>query len=422
MITTNMDYGRNFYVYTDDIKGEWSNPIYVRQGGIDPSLFFDQDGKVYLTSNGHDDGVQGIFQCEIDIHTGEALTKSRCIWYGTGGRFPEAPHLYKINDMYYLMIAEGGTEYGHMITIARSKDPYGHFESCPNNPILTHRNLGEHRIQGTGHGDLVQDEAGNWWMIFLGFRTTGPWMNFHHLGREVFLAPINWDKEGWPVVNETGTVDFNMELKNRKLPYRFRSENSEFLNEEKNNKTKSSALQWNYLRNPCMKNYKISNDYKEFSLKGTAVTLNDVDSPTFIGFRQKEFQCEFKCELLFNPKENGEEAGLTIIMDEKHHYEIAISRQWNINRIILRKTIGSLHAIVKDHVYENDSVILKIEGNELNYCFSFVNNTGESFEMGYGETRYLSSEVAKGFTGVYFGLYATGNGRDSTTEAVFRIK
>ncbi|WP_171026096.1 MULTISPECIES: glycoside hydrolase family 43 protein, partial [unclassified Clostridium] len=134
MITTNVSHGGNFYVWTEDPAGEWSEPIFLAQGGIDPSLFFDDDGKVYLTSNQPTGGDWTIAQSEIDIATGQLLTKPRTVWTGTGGRHPEGPHLYKINGKYYLMIAEGGTELGHMETIARSDSPYGPFESCPHNP------------------------------------------------------------------------------------------------------------------------------------------------------------------------------------------------------------------------------------------------------------------------------------------------
>ena len=123
MVTTNDTTHKNFYVYTDDIYGEWSELVYVDQGGIDPSLLFDGE-KVYFTSNGtDDDGEGGVCQCEIDIKTGKKLSRTKCIWKGSGGRYLESPHLYKIGEYYYLMAAEGGTEYGHMITYGRSDSP-----------------------------------------------------------------------------------------------------------------------------------------------------------------------------------------------------------------------------------------------------------------------------------------------------------
>ena len=154
----------------------------------------------------------GIYLCEIDVETGKQLTQSRLLWQGDGGRYPEAPHIYKKDGWYYLMIAEGGTEYGHSITIARSRDIYGPYESNPDNPILTNfqRISQNSPIQGTGHGDLIEDQKGLWWIVFLGFR---PQNGSHHLlGRETFLEPVDWSDEGWPVVNGTGTADIQMQV------------------------------------------------------------------------------------------------------------------------------------------------------------------------------------------------------------------
>ena len=110
MVTTNVSDGGNFYVTTKDPAGEWSDPIYVREGGIDPDLFFDDDGKTYLLSA---QGAGEIHLAEIDLKTGRLLSRSEIIWRGTGGRCAEGPHMYKKDGWYYLMIAEGGTEYGH---------------------------------------------------------------------------------------------------------------------------------------------------------------------------------------------------------------------------------------------------------------------------------------------------------------------
>lgn len=119
---------------------------------------------------------------------------------GTGGAYPEAPHLYKINSFYYLIIAEGGTEYGHMVTASRSNDPYGPFEPCPYNPILSNRSM-KSSIHATGHADLVQAQDGSWWAVCLGIRPVSYPMR-HHLGREVFLAPVTWTDDGWPIIGK----------------------------------------------------------------------------------------------------------------------------------------------------------------------------------------------------------------------------
>ena len=160
MITTNVDGGGNFFVTAKDPAGPWSEPVWLRDfGGIDPSLFFDDDGTVYLTGQGSGAPGQprGIYQTTLDVKTGKLLGPLRLVWDRTGTRYPEGPHLYKIRGRYYLMIAEGGTEYGHMVTIARSDSPWGPFEACPRNPVFTHRQTeNDMPVQGIGHADLVE--------------------------------------------------------------------------------------------------------------------------------------------------------------------------------------------------------------------------------------------------------------------------
>jgi len=133
MVTTLVPKWKNFYVTAKDPAGPWSEPVWLEQGGIDPDLFFDDDGEVYLTTSGNQ-------MCRIDIETGKQTDATQVPWPGSGGSCLEAPHLYKVNGKYYLMAAEGGTHMGHMETIARAETPYGPYETCPNNPILSNRN------------------------------------------------------------------------------------------------------------------------------------------------------------------------------------------------------------------------------------------------------------------------------------------
>lgn len=137
--------------------GEWSDPVYVDQLGIDPDLFFDEDGTVYYTTS-YDANGQGAYQSRIDIKSGERLSEVKLIWKGSGGQYPEGPHLYRVGSWYYLMISEGGTEYGHMVTVARSKSPQGPFEGCPHNPILSHRSLLK-PVHATGHADWYSHQT-----------------------------------------------------------------------------------------------------------------------------------------------------------------------------------------------------------------------------------------------------------------------
>lgn len=407
MVTTNVVSKGHFYVHTTDPSGEWSKPVWVDQCGIDPSLFFDDDGKVYFTSTGDN----CIVQSEIDIKTGKRLTDVKRIWAGTGGIYPEAPHLYKINKTYYLMIAEGGTKYGHMETIARSDNPWGPFGSYPYNPILTHRRS-IRPIQATGHADLIEAHNGTWWLVFLGIRPND-FPRYHHLGRETFLTPVTWTKDGWPVVGRSGKV--SLEMKADCLPF-YPWEKEDVRDDFKSEKL---GLQWNFLRNPRDEDWSITERPGWLRLLGSGVTLDDTDSPAFLGRRQRHFRCCVSTLLDFSPKREGEEAGLTVLMNERHHYEIAVTRLENKRCIIVRRRIGNRTAIIARKEIGTGSVRLKIEADREMYHFSCALNGQEFRIIAKSKTRHLSTEVAGGFTGVYFGMYATGGGKKSTTPAFF---
>lgn len=402
MTTTNDSLRQNFYVWTDNIYGEWSEPIFVDQSGIDPDLYF-ENGKTYFMSNGADDfGVEGIVQCEIDIETGHKLSPSRTIWQGTGGRYLESPHMYKINGLYYLMASEGGTEYGHMVTYARGQSVSGPFEPYYNNPVLTNRNLGGYELQGVGHGDLIQDHDGNWWMFHLGFRQIGRWLTFHHLGREVFLTPITFDEEGWFTAGHQGTTLISFE--SDRIP-------QDVVQEEQKVYTFENTdwnLDWCYLRHPLTDNYVLEND--KLQLKGTEVALDVPASPTFIGLRQRDFTMELSCDVSLT---DGE-AGITLYMDENHHYDLAIRKSEHRYSVIERLNIGDIKSIEHEvDVQNNNNATLLIRANHERYSF-FLHTNGQDIPLGTAQTKYLSSEVAGGFTGVLIGLYAYG--KDSSAE------
>lgn len=409
MVTTNVGGMGNFYVWTDDIHGEWSEPVLVEQGGIDPSLYF-EDGKTYFMSNGDDDeGVSGITQCEIDIETGKKLTPSKCIYHGAGGRYIESPHLYKFGKEYYIMVAEGGTEYGHMVVYAKGPTPYGPFENYPQNPVLTNRNLGGYVIQGCGHGDLVEDNNGNVWMVHLAFRQIHRWMPFHITGREVYLVPVTFDEDGWfsagvngitPVEIETDRIPDSV-VQKRKLVETFANTQLE--------------KEWVYLRNPKKEWY----DFSEAGLlmKPGAMTIEEtVKSPAFLAIRQRQMEgtVQVRVKLIEG------EAGISMYMNEEHHYDLFIRKKGDSYEVVKRSAIGRVSC--EQNVVEigkKGEALLEIGLTSLDYYFACVveNDEGEAVkhDLGKLQTRYLSSEVACGFTGVMIALYAQS---EAQTEAV----
>ncbi len=401
MVTTNVGGMGNFYVWTDDIHGEWSEPVLVEQGGIDPSLYF-ENGRAYFMSNGDDDeGGSGITQCEIDIETGKKLTPSKCIYHGAGGRYIESPHLYKFGNEYYIMVAEGGTEYGHMVVYAKGPAPYGPFENYPQNPVLTNRNLGGYVIQGCGHGDLVEDNDGNVWMVHLAFRQIHRWMPFHITGREVYLVPVTFGEDGWfsagvngitPVEIETDRIPDSV-VQKRKLVETFANTKLE--------------REWVYLRNPQKAWYDFSAD--RLLMKPSVMTIEEmVKSPAFLAIRQREMEGRVQVRV----KLTQGEAGISMYMNQEQHYDLFIRRKGEAYEVVKRSAVGwvSCEQNVAE-IGEKEEALLEIGLTNCDYYFSCVveGTDGKKpvkHDLGKLQTRYLSSEVACGFTGVMIALYA----------------
>ncbi|MFC4809618.1 glycoside hydrolase family 43 protein [Paenibacillus sp. GCM10023250] len=411
MTTTNVSGGGNFYVYATDPRGEWSDPIFVDQPGIDPDLFFDEDGTVYYTTS-HDAQGQGAYQSRIDIRTGERLSDVRLLWRGTGGQYPEAPHLYRIGEWYYLLLSEGGTEYGHMVTVARSARPDGPFDACPHNPILTHRSRLK-PIHATGHADLVQGPDGGWWAVFLGIRPAG-YPARHHMGRETFLAPVTWTEDGWPIIGDAGTIGETMPAGN--LPLRPRTEEAAREDFDR----EALAPCWNFLRSPDPRNWSLTSKPGSLTLFGSEATLNDAGIVAFVGRRQQHFSFRARAHLTFAPERDGEEAGLAVYMNERFHYEIAIVRQAGTRKLLFRRRLGTLWKVENEMPWPADSVVLSIQADASEYRFGFSESEAcAPVPFGQGECSMLATEVAGGFTGVFIAMYATGGGMRSVTPAYF---
>lgn len=201
MITTNIhEVGRgHILVHAEDPAGPWSEPVYVAGLiGIDPDIAWDDDGTCVVTWSDVMRG--GISQAVIDPLTGAVMSEPRPLWAGTGGAHAEGPHLIRRGEWWYLLVAEGGTGLGHMVTIARSRSISGPFEPAPTNPILTHRSTSA-AVQSTGHSDLVELADGSWALVFLATRPRGTFPRWHTNGRETFLAGVDW-VDGWPVIDE----------------------------------------------------------------------------------------------------------------------------------------------------------------------------------------------------------------------------
>ncbi len=416
MITTDVRGIGNFYVTATDPAGPWSNPILVPYGGIDPSLFFDDDGKVYVTAQQGADYDSHAIQYEIDIATGKPLSEPVVIWKGDGGPWTEGPHLYKINGMYYIMTASGGTAKDHREIIGRSSNPYGPFELYEQ-PILTHRGI-EHPIQYLGHADLVEDGNGDWWAVFLGVRLVDS--GYSVLGRETFLAPVTWNEAGWPMIdNNAGTVDLNMSV--TRVPGQPVA--AVTLDGKDDFESGELGLAWTFLRNPAEGCWSLKERAGWLTLHGQDAGLSDLGGTTFVGRRQQHVRASFSTCLEFAPQE-GEEAGLCARRDEDAHYEISLKRINGRNIVAAQLTIRGETQTASETPIDADRVWFLIEADVTEYKL-FYSLDGQNWNrLAAGPARALSPEdfVNKMcFTGVVIGLYASGNGngKPSSSPAYF---
>ncbi|MER5639147.1 glycoside hydrolase family 43 protein [Kitasatospora sp. NPDC002227] len=391
LIVTNVGDGGNLLFSATDPAGPWSDPVRLPGvPGIDPDLAWDEDGTCWVT-------VAGVSQVRLDLATGETVGEVERTWSGTpGAQAPEAPHLYRIGDYWYLLIAEGGTERGHAVAIARGLTPTGPFEACPANPILTHR--GTHRpIQNTGHADLVQAPDGSWCLVLLGVRPGGGTPGWHVLGRETFLAPVEW-VDGWLVVGE-----LTPELPAPAWPLHpvpAEPARDEFDGAELHPRWISVRERSHHL---CTT--KERSGWLTLRAVGASPDENDV---VFVGRRQQHLSC--RARTLTDPAEGR--GGLTVRLDEEHHYEI----EAGAGEVRVYARIGPLRTEVAAHQVPAGPVVLGVDITETpprearsgpdELSFGFEAADGSFTVLAALTGRYLSTEVAGGFTGRVIGMYA----------------
>lgn len=436
IVCTQVDTKGNFVITATDPKGPWSNPVTLPQvNGIDPALFFDEDDKCRIIYNSEPpnnislySGHRTIRMYEFDyknlkitgeqkilVNGGTDITK-KPVWI-------EGPHIYKKDGWYYLLCAEGGTAEDHSEVVFRSKALTDSFIPYEQNPVLTQRHLNPQRknpITSTGHADLVQDNDGNWWGVFLGCRPYND--NHYNTGRETFIAPVQW-KDGWPVFNLGGDeVKSSYPIKAR-LNKRAAKFSSPFIFKDD---FKDTVLnnRYSFLRTVKTKWYEINKGSLHMQLQPQ--TCSGKETPSFIGFRQPDAASHATTVVNLNAANENEKAGLLVFQNEHHYYFLCKSVQNGQPVIQLYKGPGNKNPgaapelLASKPLRQNRSAALRIAATGNNYSFYYTNKSGDWAVLYNGaDASFLSTKTAGGFTGCFYAMYATSNGQQSNNSAAF---
>lgn len=387
--------GRGNLIFTsEDPAGPWSHGLEM-QGvdGIDPDLAWDDDGNCFLTYSGlslnSTSGPKhnGIQQVRIDLQTGKALEEPRSLWSGTGLMFPEAPHLYQVGDWWYLMVAEGGTERGHSVSIARSSSPEGPFTGAPLNPILSARST-DRPVQNTGHADLLQCFDGTWRAVMLGMQTRGGTRAFSALGRQTFMTEVDWVDE-WPtmqpiiastpVVGELFSDDFVAD---------------------------TLGPEWVAIRRTPAEFATVADG--QLSILGHGQSMND-PLPSFVGVRQQALFSTVEVDI---SRCTGV-GGLTIRYDERHHFDLELSD----GQITARATLSSISTEqTVDLPSGPTKLFMQMRQPPSDFesgmtcdmiALGWIDDAGQTHDVGVFDGRFLSAESTCSFTGRVIGLYCS---------------
>ncbi|WP_321517876.1 glycoside hydrolase family 43 protein [uncultured Bacteroides sp.] len=425
MITTQFASGiGNMVVKTKDPLKGWSDPIKLNANGIDPSMFFDDNGKAYIVHNDAPDKGKELYNghrvikiWEYDLNTDQIIPgtdkiivdggvdiKKKPIWI-------EGPHLYKKNGRYYLMCAEGGTGDWHSEVIFVSNSPKGPFIPATNNPILSQRYLRSDRknkVDWTGHADLVEGPAGIYYGVFLGIRPNEK--NFVNTGRETFILPIDWSGE-FPIF-ENGLIPLEPKLKLPEGVINHQGKdgflpNGNFTFTE--NFTSSSLdYKWIGMRGPC-------EDFIRVNPKGGVqiipfnVNIKEVKPISSLFYRQQHKNFTATTTVSYQPKTENDLAGLVCYQSERFNYVFGITKKNKDAYILLQRTEkGSSVILVSEKINASKPVQLRVTANGDDYNFSYAENNSEFKNLGGAVSGdILSTNIAGGFTGSLIGLYAT---------------
>jgi len=414
-------------------ESKWSDPVVFNPGKIDPDLFWDDDGKLYVAT-------QSVILQELDLKTGQLSQPPVSLWNGTGGVWPEGPHLYKKDGWYYLLIAEGGTALNHAITIARSRSLKGPYEAYEGNPILTNRKTQEW-FQTVGHGDLFQDGKGNWWGMCLATRG-GPDWKVYPMGREAVLFPVTWEKDAWPVLQPARGRMSGWELPppSREIPGEgpFNSDPDVY-----DFTTAGEAIPRNLMFWRVPKPGAITTTAKGLQMIPSRNNVTGQMIPgkltpelsgqrgmAFISRRQTDTLFTFSVDLVgFQPTTAGSEAGVTVFLTQLNHIDLGVVLLVEADgsstlsfRFRTEATIaGPPQAVIPvPAAWKGGNIRFEVSTpNTTHYelSASLANDPTSRVVVGQASARLVSGATGP-YTGVLLGAYATCNGAGSGEECL----
>jgi alpha-N-arabinofuranosidase len=427
MITTLVDRGGNFLVSTSDPSGPWSDPVWLGLDGIDPSLFFDDDGKVYIVHNGLPEGPQlygqghrAIWIQEYDTAAQRMVGPHRMIVNGGVdiSKHPiwiEAPHLLKEGGWYYLICAEGGTAEQHSEVVFRSRAVFGPYEPGPVEPILTQRQLDPARpfpVWATGHADFVETQRGEWWAVFLGTR---PYEDYtFNTGRETFLLPVRW-QHGWPVIlSGEAAVPYVVRAPNLPRDPRPGTPLSGNFAVRDDFTAPELARTWIFLRTVREPWASTTSDPGWLTIRARADALEGRGQPSFVARRQQHAWATASAAMRYRPLAPGDEAGIVAFQGSDAFYSLGVTLAGGAPALVLEQRSGppgeattKLMAMAPLEAPPDSTLYLRIRARGGSYDFYYAYRPDDWVLLkGDADGTILSTRVAGGFVGTLLGMYA----------------
>jgi len=406
----------NYLVTNDDIQnGNWSEPVFLNSSGFDASLFHDDNGKKWLLNMivDHRGGkfFGGIYLQEYDAAQKILIGTAKNIFSGTDLGCTEAPHLYKRNGFYYLIIAEGGTEYGHAVSVARSKSIWGPYDVHPSNPIITSRNNPDLPLQKSGHASIVETQSGDWIAAFLVGRPLEK-RGRCTLGRETAIAQVEWRNDDWLYLKgETNEPKFEIELEGL-TEHKWDEEPA-----RDNFDSEKLNIHFQSLRIPVTDEWCSLSERKGFLRLYGMESLQSMHKQSFLARRIQAFNVEVSTCLEFVPETFQQMAGLVFYYNTMHmHYaHVSFNEETGTKYIQIISADNGNFSEPLEHVVEikQDKIYLKgnMNRDELQFSYSL---DGEKWEK-LGEVlvaSILSDDYVRdnglhyraAFTGAFVGI------------------